>query len=186
MKRNYPIYKSISKYGHNNFCLAVLEDLGKTQSVSKFNLLEREQFYLNILFNQNKEKSSLSVLNLAPTAGNTLGFKHSEEFKLNRSAELNPMYGRAFSPEFLNMQTRNKKGKNNPMYGIKKSAVTIAKLHKLVYVYDSETQKFIGAYPTVKCSKEFKMGKDTLTKYLNNGGSPRPYKNKIFSRIKLH
>lgn len=149
-------------------------------------MLEREQFYLNILFNQKKENSSLAILNLAPTAGNTLGFKHSEKFKLNRSAELNPMYGKEFSPEFLNMQTRNKEGKNNPMYGIKKSALTIAKLQKLVYVYDYNTNKLIGIYPTVKCSKEFKIGKDTLTKYLNNEGSTRPYKNKIFSRIKLH
>ena len=44
-------------------------------------------------------------------------------------------------------------------------------------------KKFIGAYPTVLCSKEFKIGKDTLTKYLKNG---LPLKKKLFSRIKLH
>lgn len=44
-------------------------------------------------------------------------------------------------------------------------------------------KKFIGVYPTLLCSKEFKIGKDTLTKYLNNG---LPFKNKLFSRIKLH
>jgi hypothetical protein len=93
------------------------------------------------------------------------------------------MYGKIFSPEFITMQTRNKKGKNNPMFGIKKSVETIAKLQKLVYVYESETKNFIGSYSTVQCSKEFKMGKDTLTKYLNNG---IPFKNKLFSRIKLH
>ena len=69
------------------------------------------------------------------------------------------------------------------MYGIKKSAETIAKLQKLVYVYEYDTKIFIGAYPTILCTKKFKMGKDTLTKYLYNG---LPYKNKIFSRIKLH
>ena len=53
----------------------------------------------------------------------------------------------------------------------------------MVYVYESETKNFLGSYPTVKCAKEFKMGKDTLTKYLKNG---LPFKGKIFSRVKLH
>jgi hypothetical protein len=33
------------------------------------------------------------------------------------------MYGKGFSSEFLYMQNRAKKGKNNPMYGLKKSAL---------------------------------------------------------------
>ena len=45
------------------------------------------------------------------------------------------------------------------------------------------SKKFLGSYSTVNCSKEFKIGKDTLTKYLNKG---IPYKKKLFSRIKLH
>ncbi len=93
------------------------------------------------------------------------------------------MHGRIYSSEFISIETRNKKGINNPMFGIKKSAEIISKLHKLIYVYEYETKKFIGSYSTVECSKNFKMGKDTLTKYLNNG---LPFKNKLFSRIKLH
>ena len=81
------------------------------------------------------------------------------------------------------MQTRNKKGSNNPMYGLVKSAATISKLQKLVYVYNyGEDPKFIGVFSTVECSKHFKMGKDTLTKYLN---SNLPFKGKIFSRVQL-
>jgi hypothetical protein len=112
-----------------------------------------------------------------------LGFKHSEEFKLNRTGKLNPMYGKNFTSNFTYMQTRDKKGRKNPMYGIKKSFNIISKLQKLVYVYEYDTKVLIGVYPTVKCSQKFKMGKDTLTKYLKNG---LPYKNKIFSRIKLY
>ena len=93
------------------------------------------------------------------------------------------MYGKTFSTEFKNMQVRNKAGINNPQFGVKKSAETIAKLTKLVYVYEFKTKNLIGSYSTVQCSKEFKIGKDTLTKYINNG---LPYKNKLFSRIKLH
>jgi group I intron endonuclease len=142
-------------------------------------MLEREQFYIDILFN----KYNTHKLNNSPSAGSTLGFKHNNNFKLNRSGKLNPMYGKLFSTEFINMQICDKKGKNNPMYGLKKSAFTIEKISKKVYVYDYETKNLIGSYSTVECSKYLKMGKDTLTKYLNNG---LPYKNKLFSRIKLY
>ena len=92
------------------------------------------------------------------------------------------MYGKTFSSEFISMQTRDKKGVNNPMFGIKKSPTTIAKLQKLVYVYETETLNLIGIFSTVECIKHFKMGKDTLTKYLN---SKLPFKGKIFSRVLL-
>ena len=95
------------------------------------------------------------------------------------------MFGKNFSPEYLNMQIKDKKGENNPMFGKKKSQITIAKLQKLIYVYEAGTLNYIGAYSTVLCSKEFKMGKYTLTKYLKNG-LPWPYgKKKIFPRKKL-
>jgi hypothetical protein len=42
---------------------------------------------------------------------------------------------------------------------------------------------FIGEFSTVKCSKHYNMGKDTLTKYIKNG---LPFKGKIFSREKFH
>ena len=80
------------------------------------------------------------------------------------------------------MQNRDKSGILNPQFGIKKSTETLAKLTKLVYVYDYLTKDLIGTYSTVQCSKNFKIGKDTLTKYLKNG---LPYKNKIFSQKKL-
>lgn len=177
--RNYPIYNSITRYTHNNFMLVILEDLGKTGSVDKNYMLSREQFYLDLLFNN----YPLITLNSSPTAGTTLGFKHKEEYRLSRTGTLNPMSGKEFSPEFIFMQQRDKKGINNPLFGTKKSAITLAKLTKLVYVYNAEDMFFIGAYPTVECSKTFKIGKDTLSKYLKSG---LPYKGKIYSRIKLH
>lgn len=151
----------------------LLEDLGcSLNGISTKELLTREQFYLDKIFN-----SSIDTLNLAPTAGSNLGFKHSEQFKLNRTAQLNPMYGKSLSPEFIEMQTRDIRGILNPMYGKQKSAETLAKLQKLIYVYDSTTYNLIGTFPTVACSKHFKMGKDTLTKYLDTNV---PFKGKLF------
>lgn len=159
--------------------LVILEDLGKTGSVTKEYMLSREQFYLDLLFNN----YPLLILNNSPTAGSTLGFKHKTEFRLRRSGNLNPMYNKQLSDEFKYMQTRNKKGTNNPLFGSKKSSITLAKITKLVYVYKAKDMSYIGSYPTVKCSKTFKIGKDTLLKYLNSG---QAYKGQIYSRTKLH
>jgi hypothetical protein len=60
------------------------------------------------------------------------------------------------------MQKRCKVGSNNPQYGVNKAAATIAKLTKLVYVYETVAlhfitegccrhRNFIGLYFTVKC-----------------------------------
>jgi hypothetical protein len=180
--------------------LAILEDLGPTASISKEFMLSREQIYINLLF----QLYPSLALNNSPTAGSNLGFKHKPEFGIKRSGFLNPMINRQLSPEFIAMQKRNKAGNNNPQYGVNKSAVTIAKLTKLVYVYKTVRRtphfffclckskgkegscshmNFIGSYSTVKCSKEFNMGKNTLSKYLLSG---KPFKGKIFSRVKLH
>ena len=65
------------------------------------------------------------------------------------------------------------------MFGKVKSATNIAKLTKIVYVYNCLDMSLIGEFTTVNCSKSFNMGKDTLTKYIKNG---LPYKGKVFSR----
>lgn len=179
LRRNFPIYNNINYYSKYNFTLAILEDLGASGDVSRKDLLSKEQHYIDMLF---KNFPDLA-LNLSPQAGSTKGYTHKPEFGLNRSGCLNPMYGREKSKEFLEMQTRDKSGSNNPLYGKVKSAATIAKLTKLVYVYNSEDKTFIGEFSTVNCSKEFNIGKDTLTKYIKNGLS---FKGKIFSRNKLH
>jgi hypothetical protein len=49
------------------------------------------------------------------------------------------------------MQTRDRSGSKNPLYGKIKSALTIAKITKLVYVYNNEDMSFIGEFSTVNC-----------------------------------
>jgi len=179
LKRNLPIYNSLSYYTHNNFMLLILEDLGKTGNITKDYMLSREQYYLDFIF----KNYSTMIMNNCPIAGTTLGIKHKPEFIISRLGSLNPMSGKQFSPEFLHMQTRNKAGINNPNYGVKKSTTILAKIIKLVYVYNSEDMNYIGSFPTVVCSKTFKIGKDTLSKYIKSG---LPFKGKIYSRKKLH
>lgn len=45
------------------------------------------------------------------------------------------MFGKPKSAAFLAQQTKDKTGANNPMYGVKKSEETLAKLKKMIYVY---------------------------------------------------
>lgn len=163
----------------HNFQLAIIEDLGSSGSVTKEFILSREQHYLNMLF----LKFPFQTMNLSKTAGSTKHYKHKPDFGLNRRGILNPMYARKKSKAFLEMQSRDKKGMNNPNYGNIKTSSTIAKITKLVYVYNSSDMSFIGVFPTVKCNKPLKMGKDSLTKYIKNGLS---YKGKVFSRKILH
>ena len=70
LKRNLPIYNSLKKYGHNNFGLAILEDLGPTGSVGKNIMLAREQYYLDMLFKKEGGRIEL-LLNNTPSAGTT-------------------------------------------------------------------------------------------------------------------
>lgn len=63
-RNNRPIKDAIVKYGHDNFILAILEYCNKD------NLLDREQYYLDLLNPQ---------YNILKVAYSLLGFKHSPE-----------------------------------------------------------------------------------------------------------
>ena len=58
------IYKAILKHGHSNFILEILEDCTPSEAV------KREQHYLDLF------KPEYNIL---PTAGSSLGYKHTEE-----------------------------------------------------------------------------------------------------------
>ena len=179
LRRKYPIYHNINYYGIHNFALAILEDLGPSGSVTKEYILSREQFYLDILFG----KYPNLTLNLSKIAGSTKGYKHRPEFGLSRKGNLNPMLGMTKSKEFIVMQLKDRRGSNNSLFGKIKSPSTLSKITKIVYVYNCLDMSLIGEYSTVNCSKNFKMGKDTLTKYIKSG---LPLKGKIFSKEKLN
>ena len=174
LRRKYPLYYNINYYGMHNFAIAILEDLGTSEEVTKEFILSREQHYLDILFNKYPDL----VINLSKVAGSTKGYKHRPELSLNRLGNLNPMYGRIKSKEFIEMQYKDRSGNKNPLFGKTKSPSTIAKITKLVYVYNCLDMSLIGEFSTVNCKKQFKLGVDTLTKYIKNG---LPYKGKIFS-----
>jgi group I intron endonuclease len=132
LRRKYPIYHNINYYGIHNFSLAILEDLGLSGSVKKEFILSREQYYLDMLFNNFPNLA----LNLSKVAGSTKGYKHKIEFGLNRKGSLNPMFNLSKSKEFIEMQSKDRRGPKNPLFGQIKSPSTLAKITKIVYVYN--------------------------------------------------
>lgn len=107
--------------------------------------------------------------------------------------ELNPMFGKEKSPEFMAMQkSENKKGELNPMFGrsINPSFAKFAEPTP-VYVYDSISKELLMFFPggVVVAKKTLKMGYDTFKRLCKSDPkeefSPRkgPLQNKrlIFS-----
>lgn len=69
------IYNSLNKYGHNNFSLVILEDLGFFENVDKQTYLERESFYITWALINYEGKT----MNILTTAGSSLGYVHTDE-----------------------------------------------------------------------------------------------------------
>lgn len=129
------------KYGHNNFTVLILELVESSDHI-KTDLLSREQYYIDLL---------KPILNLNPTAGSSLGFKHSDETKallasLRKgkslseetkqllselfSGELNPFWGKTHNLDTLTKMKLSKIGELNPMYNKNKSPEFIEQMYK--------------------------------------------------------
>lgn len=170
LKKRSIIYQNITKYGHSNFSVSILEVCGDSETVNKDQYLAREQFYLDWAL----KTYGLDVLNILTIANSSLGYKHTEETLLylseSRKGENNPMAGKAKSEAFVAQQTKDKFGPNNPMFGKLKTEETLAKIRKMIFVYDvTDNNKLLGIYPTVVCTRTFHIGYETLTQRLLDG-----------------
>jgi len=89
-----------------------------------------------------------------------------------KTGELNPMFGKDKSQEFLAMQKgENKKGVLNPMFG-RLLQPSFAKFVEPtpVYVYNSVNKELLMSFPEgiVMAKKTLKMGYDTLKRLCNS------------------
>ncbi len=111
---------SWNKHGEENFIFDIIEEVSKKEK-----LLEREQYYLDtLLFAQeyiNKENKKFLEIgyNLCPTAGNMLGYKHTEEAKRKSR--------RIKSEQEKRKISNSLKGENNPNFGKSPSTKTLRK-----------------------------------------------------------
>jgi group I intron endonuclease len=175
LKRSYPIYLAINKYGLNNFKLIILDILGKTIEVSRNVRLKKEDYYLSLL---------LPEYNILDKGSSYLNYKHSLEvrMKILRYALSRDKSSIIYSKEFKKQQN-SKWGINNHMYGKTWSEERKKKVTKSIYVYDSNSHELLNYFSgTGLAIKGLKMGNDTLSKYLK---SKKPFKGKLFSRIPI-
>ena len=136
-----PIQDALLKYGHQNFTLEILE------YCSKAKLLEREQFYLDLL---------IPDYNILKYAYSLLGFKHSEEtlekLKTNVvSPEHKEILSSIHKGKLVSEETRNKLAvatasyrKNNPLTTealANITAKTLAREGVSVSVLNTQTNK---------------------------------------------
>lgn len=107
------IGKAINKYGIENFDLTLLEI-----NIPLERLIALEQHWMDYYESYNLERG----YNMCPEAGTSRGYKHTDEAreKMSRSAK----------QKFINHPEYIKRGKDNPMYGVKMSQETRDKMSR--------------------------------------------------------
>ena len=92
------ICNALKEHGYSTFSLSIIEYICITDlslGEAKILILEREQFYLDLVFLDEDKPNSY---NLLPIAGSSLGYKHTEQSLLKFSGENHHMFGKNKSP----------------------------------------------------------------------------------------
>lgn len=159
---NLPLYKSINKYGPNNFVFLILQYCYQVEDIC----LGLEQYYLDLY------KPKYNILKLA---GSSQGFKHSPEtiakLKKTHAGKLHPRFGSKVSDQqklltSLALQkyfaehghhNKGKKGINAPQYGIGGTKI----------IMTSEKGDFIS-FPSINSArKHFRVRYSTISNNKN-------------------
>jgi group I intron endonuclease len=146
------LQKSWNKHGEESFLFEIIEyvlDLNK--------LLEREQYYLDLIIHDKKIS-----YNLCKTAGNMLGFKHSDETKKKMS---NSRIGNKNSLGFEHSDETKKK-MSNSHFGLKHNDKTI-----ILMINKSKKNNLKSVKYKTKVSDEIKT--ELLDKYSSGSYSTR-------------
>ena len=139
---NSHLQRAWNKYGEENFTFETLEYVQ-----DKYKLILCEQKW----FDKEKPYEATIGYNICPTAGSSLGVKHTDEMKakvskavkgrklstearkniaLAKMGEKNPMYGYAYSKEQRKQMSVRTTGERNPFYGTKHTKETREKMSK--------------------------------------------------------
>ena len=153
---NY-ICRALLDHTHSAFSLAILEfidilNLGKEET--RKIILGQEQCYLNLVFSGEDKPNSY---NLLPTAGSSLGYKHTKQSLAKFSGENHHMFGRT--------------DEKNPFFG--RSEETLAKMRDArgttIYVYSTEKSTLENTFCSAREAAEyFNCGHKTIMKYVKN------------------
>ena len=131
------LQNSWNKHGKETFVFEIIEVVE-----NKERIIDREQFWLDTTQCCKREIG----YNLSPTAGNSLGYKHSEETKKKllktRKGKNNSFYGKRHTKETKKKMSRIKKGKSLSWEHKKKMSDSKKKLYKNGYVNYNKGKSF--------------------------------------------
>lgn len=135
------ICRALSKYGHSNFRLEILEYCAKSDVIS------REQYYLDLL---------KPDYNLLPTAGSRMGQNHTEETKIQMSESHR---GKTISEETRIKMSKSAQGK---IYTAE-TKMKISKANgKAIKVIDLETNLTFNYVSVRKAAEALGVANSTL------------------------
>lgn len=148
---NKYLQDSYNIHGKDNFIFEIIEYVKE-----KSKLIEREQHYLDIYFDNQKK-----CYNILPTAGSTLGRKMTKEQRIKNS--------------------ERQKGENSPRFGIDMPKETVKKI-QLARKKTLQKLKLKQGYCFISKSK-IKFTKDQINKivYMYNDGKPVKQIKKYFN-----
>lgn len=163
-KTNVRLWRSLQKYGINNFSFMVIEFAPYVVP----NITDTETIYISkypnhLLFNFKKIATSIE------------GYTHTEEAKQKMrdrffNKENHPMYNKHHTPEALLLIS--KPGELNPMFGKSHSVETRSKISERmsggsVRCYDINIKPVHSFFNNVKAAEHFKVSKVTIGKYIS-------------------
>lgn len=150
-KSNMTIYKALLKYGYSNFSFEILEYCDESI------VLQKEQYYLDSL---------APDYNILKTAGNSLGYKHSEVTK-QKISEINQ--GKTFSEDTLKKISESVRGENNHFFGKNHSIESKEKMSQtkgtIIYQYSLELDLLSSFLSSKAAAKYFKASNSSIMKY---------------------
>lgn len=188
---NY-ISRGLLHHGYSAFSLTILEYVNITNlntEEARNLILEREQFYLDLIFKVDKPNS----YNILKIAGSPLGYKHTEEDLAKFSGENHPLFGKSRLPETRakiskaitgKIHTAETKAligkihKGKLISAETKALMSLAK-NKTIFVYTSDPDskdlilyKFFNS--CIEAAKYFDSTTRTISRYLDKN---KLYKN---------
>jgi len=187
-RMNSYISRAILHHGHSAFSLDILEyidisNIGKKDARKL--ILEREQYFLNIIFSQEDKRDTYNILK---TAGSSLGFIFSPESRVRISESLK---GKEISSETRAKMSVAKSGENHPHFGKVRSSITRARIsagHKgkqispetrakislangggIIFVYGSDGALVKTFLSRKEAAKFYNCSNVTISNYIKNG-----------------
>lgn len=175
---NKYLQNSFNKYGESNFSFEVMEYIEDVNS-----LIQVEQLYLDIFYD-NKNK----CYNILPTAGSTLGYKHTSDSKQKIGQA---QKGKVVSNETKQKISEAKKGKTfNEIHRKKLSEIKKASYNGVnnpnykgvITAYKIDTSESIGEFPSLKdVSEKLLISQSSVSSVLT--GRIKSIKGYYFERV---